>query len=49
MMIGQLAGWRPGHPGARVIHRVVVGLAFAGSIVVMLVWSWLYFTGNWAS
>ncbi|BAK33126.1 hypothetical protein MLP_01120 [Microlunatus phosphovorus NM-1] len=49
MMIGHLAGWRPGHPGARVIHRVVVGLAFAGSIVVMLVWSWLYFTGNWAS
>lgn len=49
LMIGQLAGWQPERPAARLAHRVVVGLAFAGSIVAMLAWSWLYFTGNWAS
>ena len=49
MMIGQLVGWRPEQAGARVAHRVVVGLTLAGSTAVMLWWSWLYFTGNWAS
>ena len=49
MMIGELAGRRPERPVARLVHRDAVGLALAGSITVMLIWSWLYFTGNWAS
>ena len=49
IMIGQLVSWRPEQVAARVAHRVVVGLYFAASGLVMLVWSWLYFTGNWAS
>ena len=49
MMIAQLVTWRPVHAAARVIHRVVVAVAFASSILLMLAWSWLYFTGNWAS
>jgi hypothetical protein len=49
MMIGQLVSWRPEHAAARVAHRIVVAVYFAGSGVVMLAWSWLYLTGNWAS
>ena len=49
MMIGSLVEWRPDRPAARVAHRIVVGLGFAASALVMLAWSWLYFTGNWAS
>ena len=49
MMIGSLVEWRPERPAARVAHRIVVGLGFAASGLLMLAWSWLYFTGNWAS
>jgi hypothetical protein len=49
MMIAQLVSWRPEHVATRAAHRVVVAVAFAGSILLMLAWSWLYFTGNWAS
>lgn len=49
MMIAQLVTWRPRSTPGRVAHRVGVGVAFAASIVMMLAWSWLYFTGNWAS
>ena len=27
----------------------LVGVAFATEIVLMIWWSWLYFTGHWAS
>jgi hypothetical protein len=30
-------------------HRVLVGVAFAAEIVLMSWWSWLFFTGHWAS
>ena len=49
MMIAQWASWRPERRVARGVHQVVVGLAFGVSILLMLAWSWLYFTGNWAS
>ena len=48
MMIAQLVSWSPS-TGRTVAHRVVVAVAFAGSLLLMLAWSWLYFTGNWAS
>jgi hypothetical protein len=31
------------------VHRVLVGAAFLVEIVLMLWWSWLFFTGHWAS
>ena len=49
MMIAQLVTWRPERVVARAVHHVVVGLAFVASVLAMLAWSWLYFTGNWAS
>ena len=30
-------------------HRLLVAAAFAVEIVLMLLWSWLFFTGHWAS
>jgi hypothetical protein len=49
MMVAQWAIWRPRRPVVRIAHRLAVGLAFTASVLVMLAWSWLYFTGNWAS
>jgi mannosyltransferase PIG-V len=37
----------PGHSPR--LHRVLVGCAFSLEIVLMLWWSWLFFTGHWAS
>jgi hypothetical protein len=35
--------------GSRGLHRVLVAAAFVVEIVLMLWWSWLFFTGHWAS
>jgi hypothetical protein len=34
---------------SRQLHHVLVGCAFVVEIVLMLWWSWLFFTGHWAS
>jgi hypothetical protein len=53
IMIGRwVAG--PSHTGSstsrsRPRHRVLVACAFVIEIVLMLWWSWLFFTGHWAS
>jgi hypothetical protein len=44
IMIGR---WAEG--GSRPLHRVLVAAAFIVEIVLMLWWSWLFFTGHWAS
>jgi hypothetical protein len=31
------------------LHKVLVGAAFTVEIVLMVWWSWLFFTGHWAS
>ena len=49
LMIAQLVTWRPERVVARTVHHVVVGVAFVASALAMVAWSWLYFTGNWAS
>ncbi|MDN5761159.1 MAG: hypothetical protein L0H41_02415 [Microlunatus sp.] len=49
LMIAQWATWRPERSAVRTAHRIVVAVAFVVSIAAMLAWSWLYFTGNWAS
>jgi hypothetical protein len=49
IMLAEWVSWRPRRPAARVVHRgliVLVGTFMVGS---MLFWSWLYFTGHWAS
>ena len=43
------SAWRPGRPELRVAHHWLVGVAFGAEIVLMLWWSWLFFTGHWAS
>lgn len=48
-MVAAWATWRPERTPLRVVHRVVVALVALAAVVMMLVWSWLYFTGNWAS
>jgi hypothetical protein len=42
-----IARWIEG--GSRPLHRVLVASAFTVEIVLMLWWSWLFFTGHWAS
>ena len=47
-----LARWsrrRPATPRARLTHAGLVGVGFAVEIGLMLWWSWLFFTGHWAS
>jgi len=38
-----------GSSGSPSLHRVLVAAAFVVEIVLMLWWSWLFFTGHWAS
>ncbi len=49
IMLARWIGWVPADPRGRTVHRVGVGLAFALEMVLMLWWSWLFFTGHWAS
>jgi hypothetical protein len=44
MMLGRWVAGRSG-PG----HRLLVAVAFTVEIVLMMWWSWLFFTGHWAS
>ena len=47
-----LAEWvrrRPRTAGGMVRHRLLVGVALGLEVVLMLWWSWLFFTGHWAS
>ncbi len=49
IMLAQWGSWRPRTTIVRVVHRAVVVLAFGLSVLVMVWWSWLFFTGHWAS
>jgi hypothetical protein len=49
IMLGRWVSWQPSAESTRVAHRVLVGVAFTAEIVLMLWWSWLFFTGHWAS
>ena len=39
----------PRQPARRLVRPMLIALAFTLEIVVMLWWSWLFFTGHWAS
>lgn len=49
MLLARWGTWRPARAGLRVSHRTVVIAAFVLELVLMLWWSWLFFTGHWAS
>ncbi|MFP5281992.1 MAG: hypothetical protein ACLGIF_00905 [Actinomycetes bacterium] len=49
IMLAQWGTWRPRRLGLARVHRVLVAAAFGTSILLMLGWSWLFFTGHWAS
>ncbi len=49
IMLGRWVSWRPRGEMTRVAHRVLIGVAFGAEIILMLWWSWLFFTGHWAS
>ena len=49
IMLAHWGTWRPAQPAARVAHRLLVVLAFAAGAALMMGWSWLFFTGHWAS
>jgi len=46
IMVGR---WVAGPGRSPRLHRALVGCAFGVEIVLMLWWSWLFFTGHWAS
>jgi hypothetical protein len=48
IMLGRWVGGAAGGD-ARPLRRVLVACAFAVEILLMLWWSWLFFTGHWAS
>lgn len=55
LMVASWGTWRPRQDGSRrrrvgaVLHRGLVITAFASSVLVMVWWCWLFFTGHWAS
>jgi hypothetical protein len=49
IMLARWGSWQPAGPVAARLHRAAVVAAFALSIVLLLWWCWLFFTGHWAS
>jgi hypothetical protein len=49
IMLAQWGSWVPRNGALRVAHRALVVAAFGASALLMMGWSWLFFTGHWAS
>ena len=49
IMLARWGTWQPDRPVAARLHRALVLLAWALGVVLLLWWSWLFFTGHWAS
>jgi len=50
ILLGRWVAGAAGSEGpSRPARRLLVALAFTIEIVLMLWWSWLFFTGHWAS
>lgn len=49
MMIATWGTWRPRRPAAQVVHRTLVVLVGMAMVGLLVFWSWLFFTGHWAS
>jgi hypothetical protein len=48
-MLARWGTWHPARPLPAALHRGLVLLAWALAVVLLLWWSWLFFTGHWAS
>lgn len=49
IMLARWGTWRPARPWPQRVHRVAVGAVFVLGVALMMWWSWLFFTGHWAS
>lgn len=49
MMVASWGEWQPRQAGLRIAHRCLVVVTFGVSVILMLWWCWLFFTGHWAS
>ncbi len=49
IMLARWGTWRPGVRLPYVLHRVAVVALFVAGAALMMWWSWLFFTGHWAS
>jgi hypothetical protein len=49
MMVASWGAWQPRQAGLRIAHRGLVVATFGVSVILMLWWCWLFFTGYWAS
>ncbi len=49
IMLARWGSWRPRRPVPAVVHRIAVVVAFVAGTALMMWWSWLFFTGHWAS
>ncbi len=49
IMLAEWGTWSPRSRPARVVHRTLVVLVGVVMVVGVVFWSWLFFTGHWAS
>ncbi len=49
IMLAHWGTWRPNGSARLVAHRTLVVLGFVVTVVLMIWWCWLFFTGHWAS
>ena len=49
IMLARWGTWEPARPAAAQVHRLLVLGVWALGVVLLLWWSWLFFTGHWAS
>lgn len=49
IMLARWGVWRPKSKRLRITHRVAVVTGFVLGTALMTAWSWLYFSGHWAS
>ncbi|HET9650007.1 MAG TPA: hypothetical protein VFP34_17485 [Microlunatus sp.] len=49
IMVAEWGSWTPRSTPGRVVHRVLVVGVGTFMVVGMVFWSWLFFTGHWAS
>ncbi|NYE72073.1 hypothetical protein [Microlunatus parietis] len=49
LMVASWGTWQPRRAALAIMHRVLVVTAFTLSVLIMLWWCWLFFTGHWAS
>jgi hypothetical protein len=49
IMLARWCSWEPSRDSLRILHRTAVAGYALTTVAAMLWWSWLFFTGHWAS